>query len=289
MKIDDSYEQNLKLSSAFSLVNYREELVNSGILFDDDVKFDLVKKYLQIVNGNKLFTNGIIDRDSEELKSVNGILRAWIKVYYSYNSNIANYYKVFYQFFFSLIDLYNFFFFIKITIILNDINDNIPKFSIVNPYIINSQWVDVDFSQSLVSRINENEKGPIVFDDVNIINGNIDSRYFIFYDSDFGLNASFKIGISEYTKDLIKYPINQLLAVMTFNPFNSLNGSETSDFTINSKSSLNVINYKPLDFENLSLNPFIDPFTGIATKTIKFNVTTIYQNYYDLRKNVLPV
>jgi hypothetical protein len=146
---------------------------------------------------------------------------------------------------------------------------------VVNPYTSSStrQLLSLDVNQPLLAHINENEVGPILFDPLSI-ESNLDSRYFIFHDADLGANASFKLGITEYTRDLITYPISRVAESLTFSPYATLLRGYTPlpDFVINSKSSLNVLKHKPLDFELLNLNPFIDPITGIGSKAVKFNV-----------------
>ena len=146
----------------------------------------------------------------------------------------------------------------------------------MNPFSQYINLANLELNQNLISKINENEIGPIIFDSIKIQN-NIDSRYFLFYDDDFGRNSSFELLITDCSpsNDLIKYPTSKISASLTFNPNYSIYNNNTLEFEINGKSSLNIINYRPFDFDELNINPSIDPFTGIGVKSIKFNVSLI--------------
>lgn len=120
-----------------------------------------------------------------------------------------------------------------------------------------------------VIRINENEIGPVYLEQSSGGGDQTDSGTFILQDADFGQNATFKIQMNEFTKDIIKYPIRQIIDSITFDPVYM---SSDKEYKINSKSTLNIINRKPIDFEELELNPFLDPYTNMASKALKLNV-----------------
>jgi hypothetical protein len=64
------------------------------VLVANDVNFELVRNYFEIANYNQIKTIAIIDRDSFEISNMDGIVRLWVKVYYTKSPSIVNYHKV---------------------------------------------------------------------------------------------------------------------------------------------------------------------------------------------------
>lgn len=64
------------------------------IKFFKDVRFEIVNRYLTIDSSNNIFTLALIDRDSPEFTSINGILKAWVKITNKIRPDILNYFKV---------------------------------------------------------------------------------------------------------------------------------------------------------------------------------------------------
>lgn len=68
--------------------------------FEDilDVDFVLIRNYFQISGENKIFTTNIISRDSVDFMNINGIVKLWIKIFNTKNTNIFGYQKVNFQY-----------------------------------------------------------------------------------------------------------------------------------------------------------------------------------------------
>ncbi len=148
-----------------------------------------------------------------------------------------------------------------------------PKFAILNPFNQFNSLASLDFNQNLVSRIKENEIGPIIFDSVKIQN-NYESRYFVFYDKDYAQNSTFELFTAEYpmTESSSSTKALQTSQFISLNPFSLMSIEENSEFLIQSKSTLNVINHMPLDFESIDQTPSLNSQTGVANKALKFIV-----------------
>lgn len=113
----------------------------------------------------------------------------------------------------------------------------------------------LDKTRGLVSEMRENEIGPILLD----YSGSIDleSKNILVYDFDLCENSTFNFGIDQ----------TSLLSFSDYFDFYPSIGNSIESIT-----SLNLINKKPIDFDNLNTMPFIDPNTGIANKKLNFNV-----------------
>jgi len=122
--------------------------------------------------------------------------------------------------------------------------------------------------QSLVFDVNENEIGPLLFDDPFLPHKSL-----ISYDLDLAENATFIFFIVEdstaTTNNNLRLSTEQLNYYFSFGP-TVLNNTECS-FVV-SKSSLNLLNTRPLDYDTLALASVYDKTTGIGTKALRFMV-----------------
>lgn len=142
--------------------------------------------------------------------------------------------------------------------IVLDLNDNKPMLAQISSN--SDEFLTVEANQNLATIINENEIGPLVFDDINTFN--LGSKHFAVYDLDMGDNSTFEMFIDEETQySDFKYTSTQLADYFSFYPSSA-----------RSKTSLNLVNVKPIDFDALNLTPFLNSVTGIGIKFIKFNV-----------------
>lgn len=98
MKLDDRYEQSLRSNVVFKLVLGPQELQTafptswaSEVL---DVDFKLISNFITINSENELQTINVVNRDSFQFSSLNGILKLWVKVYFKTSPAKANFYKV---------------------------------------------------------------------------------------------------------------------------------------------------------------------------------------------------
>ncbi|RNA42470.1 cadherin-87A [Brachionus plicatilis] len=141
----------------------------------------------------------------------------------------------------------------KITIQILDLNDNKPKFGIIhqNFSIVSSQIQQVN------SSIIENEHGPI------ILNLPID-RNFLIFDKDLAENSTFRLKLDSYE------PKNSLTGCL----INKLDEYFNLNQAIESKSTLNLINTIPFDFDTLNIRPSFDS-RGVAFKDL--NISLIVQ------------
>jgi hypothetical protein len=119
-------------------------------------------------------------------------------------------------------------------------------------------------NQMLVSLINENEIGPVLFDAVNKLQ--TESKYLALFDFDLAENSTFDITLGQSydnnkDNELSRLTDGQLTTYFTFLPS-----------YIEGKNIFNLFNQKEFDFESLNLKSFIDSSTGVANKFIKFNV-----------------
>ncbi len=128
-------------------------------------------------------------------------------------------------------------------------------------------------NQMLVSLINENEIGPILFD--TMIKLQAESKYLALYDFDLAENSTFDITFGQTydndnnNNDLSRLTDGQLTSYFSFLPS-----------FIEGKNIFNLFNQKEFDFESLNLKPLIDSSTGVANKFIKFNVNIIYLQFF---------
>jgi len=127
--------------------------------------------------------------------------------------------------------------------------------------------------QSLVFDVNENEIGPLLFDDPFLPHKSL-----ISYDLDLAENATFIFFIVEDSTSTtnnnnnnnnLRLSTEQLNYYFSFGPA-VLNNTECS-FVV-SKSSLNLLNTRPLDYDTLALASVYDKTTGIGTKALRFMV-----------------
>jgi hypothetical protein len=146
-----------------------------------------------------------------------------------------------------------------LTVIINDLNDNIPKFG---QYILDSLPIYnlIPVTQTLTTVIYENEIGPFFFN-------NIDKNVLIAYDLDLGVNARFIFQVSNSIG----------LTIFELNKYFLLDVSPTfinSVQPVQSSSNFNLLCLVSLDFETLDVEP-IDNFTlsGVSVKAIKFDVS----------------
>lgn len=113
--------------------------------------------------------------------------------------------------------------------------------------------------------MNENEMGPIIFDVSNPANSL--ARALIAYDLDLAENATFAFVIGE---DLSSQRRLVAEALNYYFNFGASFLNDTQCFFVISKTSVNLINVKALDYENLDLEPVYDPISGIGSKVVKF-------------------
>jgi hypothetical protein len=59
-----------------------------------DVDFGQVRKSFKIIDGNKLYTNSTIDRDSISISEASGLIKIWIKIYSKENPLLFSYFPV---------------------------------------------------------------------------------------------------------------------------------------------------------------------------------------------------
>jgi hypothetical protein len=145
-------------------------------------------------------------------------------------------------------------------VIINDLNDNLPKFG---QYVLSSfsNYNLISVTQPLTSIINENEIGPIFFN-------NIADNILIAYDLDLGENASFVIQV-DFAFDLPVLEVYRYFLLDTSTPVSS----SVVGF-VQGVSNVNLVYISPIDFDTLNLpstNNFNKP--GVTAKAIKFNVS----------------
>ncbi|CAF0830739.1 unnamed protein product [Brachionus calyciflorus] len=237
LSLYERYDLDIQNAFLINLVNSSEELIRTNIV-DQDVNFEIVRKYLLIDGNNKLFTISEIDRDSLEIQNLNGIIKAWVKVYHKTRADIFNYFKI--------------------NILVEDLNDNEPRFSIINQNKLINQFSDFPSQISFYSTIKENEPGPVL---LNKLNTNERDTQIIMYDLDLGENSTIELQLNSYQ------PKNALDSCKP----NTLEHYFQLDNLIESKSSLNFVNKIPFDFDTLNILPSFD-VNGIAYKNLNISV-----------------
>ena len=124
--------------------------------------------------------------------------------------------------------------------------------------------------------ITENEVGPIYFDNLN--RTLLDTHAIVVYDPDLAENATFSLTLVETNEVTpVKISLRDLNSYFTFRPYAL--SSLGLDYSIETRSSLNIVNPKPIDFDDLKLPILINP-TGVGYKLIKFGVnqTTYFKD-----------
>jgi hypothetical protein len=116
------------------------------------------------------------------------------------------------------------------------------------------------------AQIRENEIGSFLFE---YQNNQLQNRSVIVYDNDLAKNGMFKIGLGEssITRDVLTEDINNFLQISSLK-------------IIRGSSSLNILNYKAFDFEQLNSITIRNLVNGRSQKILKFNVN------YQLRKKL---
>ena len=159
--------------------------------------------------------------------------------------------------------------FSQITIIVTDRNDNVPAFGLVFNNTLTNTYYNLQSNAELMTMITENEVGPLYFDNLN--RTLLDTRAIVVYDADLAENATFALTFVETNEVTpVKFSLRDLNNYFSFRPsaFNVLG----LDYSIESRSSLNIVNPKPIDFDDLKLPILIDSI-GIGYKLIKFGVS----------------
>jgi hypothetical protein len=128
-------------------------------------------------------------------------------------------------------------------------------------------------SPTLANTISENEIGLLYFDDYVGSITQANRRGLIAYDIDLDENATFSLQALELFDDQLERshsPKADLAGHFTIRtPSYAQNAASHS---VQIKTSVNLLNEKSLDFEALDAASFIDPNTGIASKSIKLSV-----------------
>jgi hypothetical protein len=188
--------------------------------------------------------------------------------------------------------------FSKINVLIEDINDNGPSFLISKQLLSQKKFSWRQENYTLEATIDENETGPLLFHYNEILSSlrNLENannsaksyanvadqnRHFIVYDPDLGINSSFEIAVSPMAEHLESEKIANKHFRFTHSFFNEQNNignhqkyslSSLSEKTTSSLSSILAINSEPFDFDTLNIEPFMDPITGVAIKSLRFNV-----------------
>ena len=160
-----------------------------------------------------------------------------------------------------------------------DVNDNEPKLGTISTYNPINSYSKLGDDQTMSATINENEIGPILLASLN--NYQSASNNLVAYDQDLAENATFELNFLEsLDASVLSYPINEFSRHVSLNPnINSQCGNVLSNtYLIQSKTSINMVNRIPFDFDDLKITPNIDPNTGIANKVIKFGVRYFFFN-----------
>jgi hypothetical protein len=119
---------------------------------------------------------------------------------------------------------------------------------------------NVKSSHILTSTFKENEIGLISFDNFN----STWPKSLIVYDLDLHENSTFSIFLSE-----LKSNEFSKLSLQEINNYFKLEGYANS---IQKRSSVDLINYKPIDFEKLPMSSYFDSNREIGRKIISFSV-----------------
>ncbi len=135
------------------------------------------------------------------------------------------------------------------------IADNQPLNTFVPSYI----------AQPLIFDVNENEIGHMLVNDISVLRKSL-----ISYDLDLGENATFFFFIVEDATDNNLYLSTEQLNYYFSFGSTILNNTECK-FVV-SKSSINLLNTQPLDYDSLALVPIYDKTTGIGSKALNFKV-----------------
>lgn len=189
--------------------------------------------------------------------------------------------------------------FSKINVLIEDINDNGPSFLISKQLLSQKKFSRRQENYTLEATIDENETGPLLFHYNEILSSlqrnsentnnsaksyttNLadQNRHFIVYDPDLGINSSFEIAVSPMAEHLESEKIANKHFRFTHSFFNEQTNIgnhqkyalSMSEKTTSSLSSILAINSEPFDFDTLNIEPFMDPITGVAIKSLKFNV-----------------
>ena len=183
------------------------------------------------------------------------------------------------------------------TILVEDINDNDPLFAISHHLMLpNSNKHSMlsgndEDNFTLMATVNENEMGPLFFHDAPdrssqarlvLSRREEQSRHFIVYDPDLGANSRFEIvvapsfdqpGSDALANRHFKFGHDSLIDVGSGSSLGKQKNTISSpSLYAFSSSSLLAFNHEPFDFDTLNLEPSIDSETGVASKTLKFNV-----------------
>jgi len=95
LELREEYDFYLKSLASFSIV-YDLEEIQENVENEDlsDFNYGMVKNHIQLNDKNELQTIRVINRDSNVITDLDGIIYLWIKVFYKSNPSIANYFKV---------------------------------------------------------------------------------------------------------------------------------------------------------------------------------------------------
>ena len=135
-------------------------------------------------------------------------------------------------------------------------------------------------NEPLAYRLNENEIGPIMFNFNNPTQ--LLTKALIAYDIDLAENATFLFHLTELAPaDPYRLSTKE---VNYYFGFDSILFNNTACGFVTTKTSFNLMNSKPIDFESLPLAMSIDPTIGVAIKTIKFGVSSsLVSNFWIVR------
>ena len=146
-------------------------------------------------------------------------------------------------------------------------NDNEPRLG----YISNSASINsYNFilpDQSLVTNINENEIGPLIFND-QMNKFQIGNKQFSIYDLDLAENATFEMIIKQKNENnqigmtSARSAKSSISNYLTFNPINQ----------VESINSFSLMNKKAFDFDSLNTTPIINSNNDIGNKVLNFDV-----------------
>lgn len=113
----------------------------------------------------------------------------------------------------------------------------------------------------MTTTFKENEIGVISFDNFN----STFSKSLIVYDLDLHENSTFSLFLSELkTSDINKLNLKEIKSYFKLDGFAN---------SRRKRSSVDLINFKPIDFEKLSTPCYFDSNTEIGRKMIKFSVS----------------
>ena len=124
------------------------------------------------------------------------------------------------------------------------------------------------FNQELSYHINENEIGTINFDI---------GRNLIAYDKDLAENSKFLMVILETDSNSLKLTTEELNYYFNFHQ--TIVNNNSCDFLL-SKTAINLMNIKALDYDLLNLDSIYDPVSSVGRKIIKFKVKIIKFEIY---------